>query len=200
MYRPESSNVDADILSRYPTNQDCTEIHNDSVKATCACIVTPSFHTIMSVDILEATEFPGQPMAQVDMREIRKEQLNDSLLGFWVRAVRDKNRPQRLSIHSREDSVMLKYFDNLKLIRGILHRETGIESEKKCQFVLPLAFIEQVLSGLHNDMGHPSKDRTLSLLHDRFWWPGMTSDTEAWVSNCGRCIRRKSKTDMRARL
>ena len=28
----------------------------------------------------------------------------------------------------------------------------------------------------------------------------MTSDTEAWVSNCGRCIRRKSKTDVRAPL
>ena len=63
---------------------------------------------------------------------------------------------------------MLKYFDNFKLIRGILYRETGIESEKKCQLVLPLAFIEQVLSGLHNDMGHPSKDRTLSLLRDRY--------------------------------
>ena len=106
VYRPGSSNVDADILSTYPDNLDCTEIHNDSVKATCACIVTPPFHTIMSVDILEATAFPGTPMAQVDMRKIRKEQLNDSLLGFLVRAVRDKNRPQRSSIHSREDSAI----------------------------------------------------------------------------------------------
>ena len=42
-----------------------------------------------------------------------------------------------------------------------LYRETGIESEKKCQLVLPLAFIEQVLSGLYNDMGHPNKDPRL---------------------------------------
>ena len=123
---------------------------------------------------------------------------------IWVIQIKihvcDKNRPQRSSIHSREDSAMLKYFDNLKLIRGILYRETGIESEKKCQLVLSLAFIEQVLSGLHNDMGHLSKDRTFSRLRDRFWWPGMTSDTEAWVSNCGTCIRRKSKTDIRAPL
>ena len=152
----------------------------------------------MSVNILEATEFRGHPMAHADMRKIRKEQLNDSLLGFWVRAVRDKNRPQRSSIHYREESAMLNYFDKLKLIR--CKRETNIESVKKCQLVLSLAFIEQVLSGLHNGMGHPSKDRALSLLHDRFWWPGMTSDTEAWVSNCGRCIRRKSKTDIRAPL
>ena len=49
-------------------------------------------------------------------------------------------------------------------------------------------------------MGHPSKDRTMSLLCDRFFWPGMTSDTEQWVSNCERCIKRKSKTDVRAPL
>ena len=49
-------------------------------------------------------------------------------------------------------------------------------------------------------MGHPSKDRTLSLLRDRFFWPGMTSDTEQWVSNCETCIKRKSKTDVRAPL
>ena len=28
----------------------------------------------------------------------------------------------------------------------------------------------------------------------------MTSDTEQWVSNCERCIKRKSKTDVRAPL
>ena len=67
VYRPGSSNVDADGLSRYPGNQDCTEIHNDSVKVTSACIVTTPFHTIKSVDILEATESPGQPVAQVGM-------------------------------------------------------------------------------------------------------------------------------------
>lgn len=66
--------------------------------------------------------------------------------------------------------------------------------------VLPPCYVEQVLRGLHNDMGHPSKDRTLSLLRDRCFWPGMTSDTDSWISNCGRCIRRKSKTDVRAPL
>ena len=48
--------------------------------------------------------------------------------------------------------------------------------------------------------GHPNKDRTLSLLRDRFFWPGMTSDTDAWISNCDRCIKRKSNTEVRAPL
>ena len=57
------------------------------------------------------------------------------------------------------------------------------EHEKKNQLVLQYCFIEQVLSGLNNDMGHPSKDHTVSLLRDIFFWPGMTSDTKNWFKN-----------------
>ena len=57
----------------------------------CASVVTPHLETISTlVDILSVTEFPREPMAQIEQREIRKQQLNDSLLGFWVRAVRNK--------------------------------------------------------------------------------------------------------------
>jgi hypothetical protein len=40
-------------------------------------------------------------------------------------------------------------------------------------------------------MGHPGKDRTLSLLQDQFYWPGMYKDTASWIEQCGRCLRRK---------
>lgn len=192
--------MDADILSRHPSNQQTAEISSESVKVLCGCVVSTPIHSVLSIDVLEATEFPGEPIPQVDMREIRKQQYGDSLLGFWVRLVRDRKQPDRTEIHSREDSAMLKTFKSLKLIRGMLYRETVIENEKTSQLVLPSCYIEQVLSGLHNDMGHPSKDRTLSLLRDRFFWPGMTADTETWVKNCDRCIKRKSKTDIRAPL
>ena len=203
VYRPGKSNIDADVLSRYPGNidTDSEEILSDSVRVICASVVTPHLETIStSVDILSATEFPGEPMAQIEQRKIRKQQLNDSFLGFWVRAVRNKTQPHRDTLRKREDLAMHKLFSSLKLIRGVLYRELDIDNEKKHLLILPTCFIEQVLTGLHNDMGHPGKDRTLSLLRDRFYWPGMTSDTENWIKNCGRCIRRKSKTDVRAPL
>ncbi|MCG7878261.1 MAG: DDE-type integrase/transposase/recombinase [Candidatus Thiodiazotropha taylori] len=203
IYRPGRCNVDADILSRYPGNleENEAEITSDTVKVVCGAIVTPSLEAVhMSVDVLEATEFPSEPMAQKDIRELRKEQLNDNFTGFWVRAVRDKKKPPKSTLHTREDLAMLKQFDSFKLIRGVLYRELQTEDGKQNQLVLPSVYIEQVLVGLHNDMGHPSKDRTLSLMRDRFFWPGMTADTESWISNCGRCIRRKAKTDVRAPL
>ena len=201
IYRPGTANIDADILSRYPGNEDKGEISSESVKAICGCLVAPSRHTVsMSVDVLDATEFPGQPMAQKDMREIRRQQNGDTCIGFWIRTVKDRKKPDKKDIHTREDSAMLKSFNSLKIIRGLLYREVLTECETKNQLVLPSCFIEQVLKGLHNDMGHPNKDRTLSLLRDRFFWPGMTSDTDAWISNCDRCIKRKSNTEVRAPL
>ncbi|KAL5011249.1 hypothetical protein ScPMuIL_011668, partial [Solemya velum] len=68
------------------------------------------------------------------------------------------------------------------------------------QLVLPSVYIKQVLEGLHNNMGHPGRDRTSSLIRDRFFWPGMSMDVENWIKQCGRCVRRKSPTNTRAPL
>ena len=37
------------------------------------------------------------------------------------------------------------------------------------QLVLPSAYVCDALNGLHNDIGHPGRDRTVSLLRDRFY-------------------------------
>jgi transposase InsO family protein len=42
-------------------------------------------------------------------------------------------------------------------------------------------------------MGHPGRDRTNSLVRERFYWPRMTSDIENWVQHCDRCLKRKKE-------
>ena len=64
----------------------------------------------MSVGILEATEFPSDPLAQVDQREIRKQQINDNCLGFWVGLLRDRKLPNKSDIYTREDLTMFKQY------------------------------------------------------------------------------------------
>ncbi len=116
-------------------------------------------------------------------------------------AVKDKKPPDRRKVpNTRVHTALFKTFSNLKVIRGMLYREIQDNGETKRQLVLPAVYIEEVLKGVHDQMGHPGRDRTLSLLRDRFYWPGMTSDAEAWVKNCGRCIRRKSSTNIKAPL
>ena len=41
-----------------------------------------------------------------------------------------------------------------------------------------------MLQALHDEMAHQGRDRTINLVRERFYWPGMTKDREQWVSNC----------------
>lgn len=82
----------------------------------------------------------------------------------------------------------------------LVFREVIINDEKRKQLFLPLEHRKMALVGLHNDTGHPGIDRTISLLKDRFYWPGMNKAIEEWIKNCDRCIKRKTATNIRAVL
>ena len=68
--------------------------------------------------------------------------------------------------HKKETghNPMIREYNRMKLINNILYRTTTIEDKERQQLVLPAAHIPTVLQALHDDMGHPGKDRTLSLL------------------------------------
>jgi len=65
---------------------------------------------------------------------------------------------------------------------------------------LPSAHVNTILEAMHNDVDHPGKDRILSLLKDRLYWPGMSKDVEEWISQCGWCIHWKIPPNHRAPL
>ena len=58
--------------------------------------------------------------------------------------------------------------------------------------MVPPCYREEILRGLHNDVGHPGQERTMRLIRDRFYWPGVGADVTNWINSCERCIRRKS--------
>jgi transposase InsO family protein len=95
---------------------------------------------------------------------------------------------------------MIRVYNRMKMINNIIYRITTIEDEERQQLVLPAAHIPTVLQALHDDMSNPGKDRTLSSLRDRLYWPGMYKDTESWIEQYGRCLRRKTPTNQRASL
>ena len=56
------------------------------------------------------------------------------------------------------------------------------------------------MKGLHNDIGHPGRERTTKLVRERFYWPGMTAEVDQWITRCERCLKRKSGVDRAPRL
>ena len=209
IYRSGLNNKDADAMSRYPNEKekedhDRIRIDDKTVKTICSSIQIPVEALIetlpaATINIVEATECPGQPLAQIEQREIRRNQREDAVLGKWVRATIDKKFPRDYS-YSKEDQIISKTFHSLKMIRGILYREVKDGDNTVQQLVLPRVYQKTVLQSLHNDVGHPGRDRTLSLIRERFYWPRMTADIEKWTKECQRCLLRKSPTNNRAPL
>ena len=60
------------------------------------------------------------------------------------------------------------------------------------QLVLPTTLRIQALKGCHDDLGHLGIERTLDLLRDQFYWPGMKEDETRHIKQCERCLQFKA--------
>ena len=204
-YRPGRSNADADAMSRLPgiLSEHRDTIRSDSIQAICQSHqVNNNYIESLSTspEVVDNTFILNQQptFPKVDVKSAQE---NDPELSLWFDFVRDRRRPSKHHLpYSTWQSVLLQNFDRLRLHRGILHREITIDGESKLQQILPSSLIPDVLYYLHDQFGHQGRDRTTSLVKERFFWPGMSKDIEQWVANCGRCVRRKSPTNTRAPL
>ena len=54
-------------------------------------------------------------------------------------------------------------------------------------FVVPACKHQAALDLCHQDVGHQGRDRTYSLLQERFWWPKMRTQMMVALQNCEKC-------------
>jgi transposase InsO family protein len=82
------------------------------------------------------------------------------------------------------------------LRRGLVYREVQGPSTMETfqQLLLPACGRSRVeaIKGCHDEAGHQGFDRSLSLLRERFWWPGMRAQLREAIDKCGRCKRFKA--------
>ena len=60
-------------------------------------------------------------------------------------------------------------------------------------FVVPTADWQAAIDGCHHSAGPQGRDHTLSLMKERFWWPGIFQALLKALANCGRCIQYEAK-------
>ena len=218
-YRPGIHNIDADLLSRLPrklraeTTQDeekkpepgedgeYREISRDAIaalgKATFPAPVAEML--CLSEQVLESHDCGGA--ISMDPRDMRLAQRQDRVIGMLLPYTTRKVRPTTDQLpNCLEARQYIREFNRLTMQRGVLYRVIQLDGEDKLQLVLPQEYRKMALRGLHDDVGHLGRDKTLELVRHRFYWPGMSKDVEEWVSNCDRCIRRKTPANQRAPL
>ena len=93
---------------------------------------------------------------------------------------------------SVRDYVKMK--DRLVLKDGLLYLKTyeGKAKEVLFRFVVPKAHRSKALDGCHREATHQGQKRSLSLLSEHFWWPGMSRELVKRVKMCPRCSKFKA--------
>lgn len=86
-------------------------------------------------------------------------------------------------------------FKKLRVVNGILCKTVFHGDRNFLQLVVPQSYRVTALQGIHNDLGHPGKDKTLWLARQRFYWQGIERDISNHIETCSRCIC--SKTPVR---
>ena len=208
VYRAGKVNKDADALSRLPSSNKET-LFNDVIKAIChAALVSveeaPAVECLLltqnaSINDNEAGTDDGSDLCQVDWPA---EQTLDATLCRVRQLLSSGHKPTRrqIALQPKPCQKILKDWDNLFLRDNVLYRKHSLSGSDIQQLVLPEVYQDIALKGLHDEAGHQGRDRTMSLVKSRFYWPGMDGDIEKFVRNCPRCIRRKAQGKTSANL
>ena len=98
---------------------------------------------------------------------------------------------------NQEMRQFLKQRSKLFLRNRILYckndsQEIDYLDRNTMQSVLPEMFRTQAFKGCHDDLGHLGVERTLDLLRDQIYWPGMMEDMTRHIRQCERCLRFKA--------
>ena len=135
-------------------------------------------------------------------RDWRKAQRQDSSFEYIIKCLQtEASKPvPQIVANTSNNKRYLKDWDKLYLCGDILYRRGTVGSQEFQQLVVPLPYRDEIFKAIHSDLGHQGRDRTVSLIKQRFFWPGIDSFFKENVSQCDRCIRRKTKTDKSAEL
>ena len=201
-YRSGKKNANADSLSRLPGSSQQQDAYQTVDRETVGAICKSTEHVpfaetlCMSVNVI-----PPIDHKDIYVPQVRRLQREDPVIGKIIRMVNQGEQPKlQTFIPGTEAHQMAQEFQKFRIRRGLMYRVVKEDKEEVWQVVLPKCLRTMVLESLHDEAGHQGKERTLSLLRDRFYWPWMARDTEFKVKYCERCIRRKSPVNQRAPL
>ena len=206
-YKCGLSNVETDVLSRisWPEvladNEDldigleCMDTHVANAVLTGSKSKSSLIESVSCSSKIIPTELNLDSGSAIDWM---KEQRADPNLSVIIKLI-ESGQLQKRKLYGKDSpevKSLLRIRKGLKLVKDILYRKSysNNSSSKKVlwQLVVPKAHRSRALTGYYDDVGHQGRMRTLSLLRERFFWPGMQTEATQYLLNCTRCLRRKT--------
>ena len=86
-------------------------------------------------------------------------------------------------------TAYVKSKEQLIMKNGLLYRQSkqGPIEETVFQFIVPQIHRSAALDSYHRKAVHQGQCRSLSLMQEQFWWPGMARDLRNRIKKSGRC-------------
>lgn len=185
-YRSGRSNKNADALSRLhlPDTQTIEAITPGTTLPQPLQQVLQSGLT--KVTQLAISALPAHTPAEIAIFQQADSTIQEALV-FWRRGERPS--PQERKQVSPQTLALLKQWDRLVEWDGVVYRKVfrSDGGEMVWQLLLPEAMKKEVLIQAHQQHGHQGTERTLELLRQWCFWPGMASDVARWCQLCERC-------------
>ena len=172
-HRRGRKHTNADALSRRPCRQCGRESHSEEPTVSAVVLATPE-------------------------AEHRKSQLEDDLIGPFLRAKEANKKPGQREAQAMSPSArrLSQIWDQLVIHEDLLYRRyaSPANGDILLQLVVPKSQRADVLRDLHEGVlgGHLGQDKTLGKVKERFYWPGYHNDVKDWVNTCQACAARKT--------
>lgn len=204
LYRSGKSNVEADALSRmFADTSKTNTIDKDVIQAVLQA---------GKPDVSEINDDNDKEDSDTDEKEAILNQTltfhsqdwthgqeSDPSIKRLIHLVATGSAPQTKS-ETPEMRKYIKHFSKYFLEDGILYHNGHFNEQSAQQIVLPGVARKTIFHAYHDDLGHQGRDRTLSLLKERFFWPNMDSQVRCWISQCRNCLARKTPQQIQSKL
>ena len=185
-YRSGRSNKNADALSRQhpPGSQDL------KMMVSGTSIPEPLRQVFQCEDVSasQAAIAALPHHASPDLQALqRADPVLQEVVEFWGK--RQRPNPQERKHLSSPTLAILRQWGRLVERDGVLFRRIFRPdgAEEVFQLLLPAALKPEVIAQVHQGHGHQGVERTLDLLRQRCYWPGMSTEVAQWCRECERC-------------
>ena len=107
----------------------------------------------------------------------------------WRASREDFKKALRHLLDKKSIPAYVKMRPSFVMREGLLYQKTQLKQsrEEVFGFVVPTPHRGAALNGCHRDATHQGQRRSLSLMQEHFWWPGMARDIINCVKDCVRC-------------